>query len=46
MTVTRVAMTATATMWAMATVMRLVGKEEEKGGGGKGEFDGNEGGRR
>ena len=30
------AMRAMATMWAMATAMRLVGKEEGKGKGGKG----------
>jgi hypothetical protein len=43
--VTRAAVRATATMWAMATVTRLVGKEEGKGEGRKGKFNGNEGGR-
>ncbi len=35
---------ATATMWTMATLRRLAGKEEEKGKGGKSRCDGNEGG--
>ncbi len=34
----------TATMWAMATVTRLVGNKEGKSEGGKGKFDSNEGG--
>jgi hypothetical protein len=44
MTVMRAATTAMATMWAMATGMRLVGNEEGKGKGGKGKCDGKEGG--
>ncbi len=43
MTVTRAAGTATATMWAMATVTRLVSKEKGKSEGGKGKFDGDGG---
>ncbi len=35
---------ATATMWGMATAMRLVGNKEGKGKGGKGNGDGNKGG--
>ncbi len=38
--------TAMLTMWAMATVTRLVGDYERKGKGGKGKCDGNEGGGR
>jgi hypothetical protein len=39
--------TVTATTWLMATVTRLAGDEEGKGGeGGKGEGDGDEGGGR
>ncbi len=36
----------TATMWVMATVMRLSGDEEGKGEGGKGDGDGDDGGGR
>ncbi len=35
-----------ATMWAMATAMRLAGDKEGKGKGGKGKCDGDEGGGR
>ncbi len=35
---------ATATMWAMAMVTRLVGNKEGKGKGGKGKCDSDEGG--
>jgi hypothetical protein len=35
---------ATATTWAMGTVMRLAGDKEGKGNGGKGNGNGNEGG--
>ncbi len=38
--------TVTAITWAMATAMRLAGKEEGKCKGGKGNGNGNEGGRR
>ncbi len=43
-TMTRAAVTATATMWAMAMATRLVDNKEGKGKGNKGKFDGNEGG--
>ena len=46
MTATRVMVTVTATMWVMATVTRLAGDKEGKGEGGKGDDDGDEGGRR
>jgi len=36
LTATRAMTTVTATMWVMATVMRLAGVEEGKGEGGKG----------
>ena len=44
LTVTRAMATVTATTWVMATVMKLVGNEEDKGEGGKGDGDGDEGG--
>ncbi len=43
-TVTRAAMMAMATMWAIVMAKRLAGNEEGKGKGGKGKFDGNKGG--
>jgi hypothetical protein len=47
LTATRAMATVTATTWLMATVTRLAGDEEGKGGeGGKGEGDGDEGGGR
>ncbi len=44
-TATRVMATAMAMMWAMVTAMRLVGNKEVKDKGGKGNGNGNEGGR-
>jgi hypothetical protein len=44
MMVKRAVVTGTATMWAMATVTRLVGKDKGRGKGSKDKFDGNEGG--
>ncbi len=41
---TRAMARAMATMWAMATVMRLAGDKEGKGNGGKGDGNGNDGG--
>jgi hypothetical protein len=38
--------TAKVTIWAMMTATRLVGDEEGKGEGGKGNDDGDKGGRR
>ena len=38
--------TVTATTWVMLTMTRLVGNEESKGEGGKGDGNGDEGGRR
>ncbi len=45
MTATRALATATATMWAMATAMRLAGNKEGKHKGSKSNGDGDEGGR-
>jgi hypothetical protein len=42
--VTRAAVMATGTMWAMATVMRLAGKEKRKDESSKGEFQGDQDG--
>ncbi len=41
---TRVMATTMATMWVMATMMRLMGNKEGKGKRGKGDDDGNKGG--
>ncbi len=41
----RAVATATASMWAMATGVRLVGNKEGKGEGSKGKWDDKEGGR-
>jgi hypothetical protein len=42
--VTRAAVAATATMWAIAMATRLAGNKEGKGKGGKGKCNGDEGG--